>query len=375
MGTTATDYYLDGGNVVGEKTGTGITNYLQGSNLISETSGSTTQYYLHNAHGDVVNLTDSTGASIKAYAYDAFGNEKNQLASDTNPFRYCGEYLDRETNEYYLKARYYDSSVGRFRQADTHWNPGNMIYGDALQQDGEYRDALCLNGYVRMPQILAICQAENLYMYCAGNPLLFIDQSGNKAIPLASYGPMPELINGQGRDPYRGIPFGTSTVGFAGCGAIAVYNAMILSGHYEVTSDSVLNYYSMKTPIRWLGTMPWEIEFYEKNVSYSRAESLDDVIDHVKNGGIAIMTFWNDTIQLPDYSAYDQALDSVILGLLSDKTAIDLFKGAHTVAIRYCNHKGKYIIFNAYNKMSIEFEKEDLNDYLSKGVFVGGICI
>lgn len=71
---------------------------------------------------------------------------------------------------------------------------------------------------------------------------------------------MPELINGQGRDPYRGIPFGTSTVGFAGCGAIAVYNAMILSGHHEVTFNSVLNYYSMIFPIRWLGTMPWEIE-------------------------------------------------------------------------------------------------------------------
>ena len=45
-------------------------------------------------------VTDPAGISIKAYTYDAFGNEKNQLASDTNPFRYCGEYLDRETNEY-----------------------------------------------------------------------------------------------------------------------------------------------------------------------------------------------------------------------------------------------------------------------------------
>ena len=341
------------------------------------TSGSTTQYYLHNAHGDVVNLTNASGNSTKAYSYDAFGNEKNQVASDANPFRYCGEYLDKETNEYYLRARYYDSSLGRFSQADTHWNPGNMIYGDTPQQIGEYRDALGLNRYAYAPQHDTISQAGNLYVYCFGNPIVFVDRSGKKAIPIASYGPMPELINGQGLAPFSQIRFGSSNVGDAGCGAIAVYNAMILSGHYEVTFNSVLNYYSMKNPIRWLGTMPWVIEyyFYEKNVSYSRAESLDDVIDHVKNGGIAIMTFWNASIQLPDYSAYDQALDSVILGLLSDKTAIDLFKGAHTVAIRYCNHKGKYIIFNAYNKMSIEFEKEDLNDYLSKGVFVGGICI
>ena len=42
VGTTTTDYYLDGGNVVGEKTGTDITTYLRGSSLIPMTSGSTT---------------------------------------------------------------------------------------------------------------------------------------------------------------------------------------------------------------------------------------------------------------------------------------------------------------------------------------------
>ena len=178
VGTTTTDYYLDGGNVVGEKTGTGITTYLRGGNLLSMTSGSTTQYYLHNAHGDVVNLTNTSGNSTKAYAYDAFGNEKNQASSDANPFRYCGEYLDKETNEYYLRARYYDPSVGRFSQADTHWNPSNMIYGDKPQQIGEYQDALGLSRYVYAPQAAAISQACNLYVYCGNNPLMFVDPTG-----------------------------------------------------------------------------------------------------------------------------------------------------------------------------------------------------
>ena len=34
-------------------------------------------YYTQNAHGDVVNLTDSTGAVTKSYTCDAFGIEKN----------------------------------------------------------------------------------------------------------------------------------------------------------------------------------------------------------------------------------------------------------------------------------------------------------
>ena len=32
----------------------------------SKTKSSTTQYYLHNAHGDVVNLTSTSGNSTKA---------------------------------------------------------------------------------------------------------------------------------------------------------------------------------------------------------------------------------------------------------------------------------------------------------------------
>jgi len=180
VGSTVTSYYLDGGNVVGEKIGTATTTYLRGLNLISKTKSSTTQYYLHNAHGDVVNLTNASGNSTKAYDYDAFGNEKNQVASDVNPFRYCGEYLDKETNEHYLRARYYDPSVGRFSQADTHWNPSNMIYGDTPQQIGEYKDALGLSRYAYLPQVAAVSQAGNLYVYCINNPILHFDKTGKQ---------------------------------------------------------------------------------------------------------------------------------------------------------------------------------------------------
>ena len=50
----------------------------------------------------------------KTYDYDAFGNEAEPSSTDTNPFRYCGEYFDTETGTYYLRARYYDPAVGRF---------------------------------------------------------------------------------------------------------------------------------------------------------------------------------------------------------------------------------------------------------------------
>ena len=66
---------------------------------------------MQNEHGDVVNLTDKDGKVTKSYRYDAFGVEKNIDEKDTNAFRYCGEYYDKETSTVYLRARYYNLQV------------------------------------------------------------------------------------------------------------------------------------------------------------------------------------------------------------------------------------------------------------------------
>ena len=64
--------------------------YVRGTNLLakfSKQSGNVKtdyQYYTQNAHGDVVNLTDSTGAITKSYKYDAFGVEQNVDDADDN---------------------------------------------------------------------------------------------------------------------------------------------------------------------------------------------------------------------------------------------------------------------------------------------------
>ena len=107
--------------------------YLRGINLISQDVGYDRFYYQYNAHGDVVTLTDQTGSVSKSYDYTAFGIESDPDADDENPFRYCGEYFDSETGTYYLRARYYDPSIGRFTQPDSHWNSANRIYGDDPQ--------------------------------------------------------------------------------------------------------------------------------------------------------------------------------------------------------------------------------------------------
>ena len=98
------------------------TNYIRGvSGIISSSiqgTNNTTKYYLSDGHGNVTSLTDSSGTIVKSYTYDAFGVEENIASSDTNPFRYCGEYYDSEIGQIYLRARYYDPAIGRFTQSD-----------------------------------------------------------------------------------------------------------------------------------------------------------------------------------------------------------------------------------------------------------------
>ncbi len=79
--------------MVYEFTSTDDNSYAYGLRLIS----SDDYTYVLNAHGDVVALLDASGDVTKRYEYDAFGNELNADENDVNPFRYCGEYFDKET--------------------------------------------------------------------------------------------------------------------------------------------------------------------------------------------------------------------------------------------------------------------------------------
>ena len=77
------------------------------------------------------------------HTYDAFGNTIEAEEKIPNRYQYTGQQLDPITQQYYLRARFYNPAIARFTQEDEY-------HGDGL----------------------------NLYAYCANNPVNYYDPSG-----------------------------------------------------------------------------------------------------------------------------------------------------------------------------------------------------
>ncbi|WP_300528504.1 RHS repeat-associated core domain-containing protein [Maricaulis sp.] len=80
-------------------------------------SGPIALYYFSDRLGNVLAVTDNTGAIQQRFFYTPFGVEMVGNATG-NPFRYTGRRYDAETRLYYYRARYYDADLGRFLQVD-----------------------------------------------------------------------------------------------------------------------------------------------------------------------------------------------------------------------------------------------------------------
>ena len=123
------------GHIIGEADNEGHPTryYLHGTNLEAriERDGST-QYYVTDVRGSIVAMVDEAGNLTHRYQYDEFGNITQQEERDFNPFRYVGAFgvLYLEDNLYHMRARVYDSQLGRFLSEDPVWSPNLYPYAD-----------------------------------------------------------------------------------------------------------------------------------------------------------------------------------------------------------------------------------------------------
>ena len=116
-------YIYDGEDILLEYDGSNVlqARYTHGPGIdepIAVTKGGSTFFYHQDGLGSVTDLTDATGATAKSYSYDAYGNILESPGTLEQPYTYTGRELDAESSLYYYRARYYDSSTGRFLQKD-----------------------------------------------------------------------------------------------------------------------------------------------------------------------------------------------------------------------------------------------------------------
>ncbi|GAB4190188.1 MAG: hypothetical protein Tsb002_17920 [Wenzhouxiangellaceae bacterium] len=118
-----TEYLIDRNRdyaqVIIEDAPSGITAYSYGDDLLSQNRAGAVSYYHYDGLGSTRALSDNSGALTDSYAYEAFGTLLNQSGATSNDYLYTGEQYDTELSQYYLRARYYNPTIGRFTQMDT----------------------------------------------------------------------------------------------------------------------------------------------------------------------------------------------------------------------------------------------------------------
>ena len=135
----------------------GTNTYVYGLDLISATdNGGAQTHFLYDGLGSTANVTSGSGTTLTSYSYDVFGAIRSQTVPHANHWLFTGEQRDSGSNLYYLRARYYDPSIGRF-----------------LSQDP-------VSGYSHFPQ------SQHTYAYAYNNPVVWTDPSGQFGIPITA---------------------------------------------------------------------------------------------------------------------------------------------------------------------------------------------
>ncbi len=120
-----------------------LNRYHTGKGIVASENANGLHYFHQNGHGDVSTITNASGQAVEKYSYSAFGELTSTNHRLDNRFLYSGEQLDPLTGDYYLRARMYRPSIGRFLAED-------VYRGDGM----------------------------NLYAYVSNNPLIYVDPSG-----------------------------------------------------------------------------------------------------------------------------------------------------------------------------------------------------
>lgn len=155
------------------------------------------------------------------------------------------------------------------------------------------------------------------------------------------------IINGQGRfDKYR---FGLSSINRVGCGIIAIHNSLCLLEEKSDFTNLIREFETNKTetiPFGFWGINPFSMKkfFDTHSISYKKIYSSSSLEKEIAEGGIYVITFWNDKKRISS--------------------------GAHSVALNYIN--GKFRVFNSGNYKTDYSECSTVKEILGNGFYIHG---
>ncbi|AFY39930.1 RHS repeat-associated core domain protein [[Leptolyngbya] sp. PCC 7376] len=134
-------------NVVGEYYGdeNNAVQYVHGLGLESQSNNSgVVSFYNFNAIGSTAQLTDSSGEILNRYSYSPFGIRLTDEEQIANPFEFIGQYgvMESTSNLDFMRARFYDSQLGRFVSNDPRGFEGGSpnLYKYANNSPANYSD-------------------------------------------------------------------------------------------------------------------------------------------------------------------------------------------------------------------------------------------
>jgi RHS repeat-associated protein len=100
-------------------------------------------------------MGDGSGNVTASYGYDVFGAVRSGAPGATDRL-FTGEQRDADSEMYYLRARYYDPSIGRFLGRDP--LPGGNLYAYVGNNPVNFTDpsGLCPRRYLLRPRPIQV---------------------------------------------------------------------------------------------------------------------------------------------------------------------------------------------------------------------------
>ena len=161
-GRNQTNYFYEDGAVSATTNGEKLTSEFitgEAGNVIEKVAykdGMKSYSFQKDMQGSIMDVLSEDGKADASYHYSDYGETSIEGENRSENFHaYTGGVYDDSTKLYYLNARYYHPQEGQFLSQDSY--------------RGEQEDP----------------DTQNLYVYCHGNPVNYVDPSGHRVKPVS----------------------------------------------------------------------------------------------------------------------------------------------------------------------------------------------